>query len=67
MKNVQDGGEAIVQGFRSLGIDYIMASPGSEWSPVWEALADQQASNRPGPTFLSCAHETLAVDRKSVV
>lgn len=62
MKNVQDGGEAIVEAFRCLGIDYVMASPGSEWSAVWEAFADQQLSNRPGPTYLSCAHETLAVD-----
>ena len=30
MKNVSDGGEAVLQGFRSLGIDYVMASPGSE-------------------------------------
>lgn len=62
MKNVQDGGEAIVEAFRSLGIDYVMASPGSEWSAVWEAFANQQLTNRPGPTYLSCAHETLAVD-----
>ncbi|MEK9660618.1 MAG: thiamine pyrophosphate-dependent enzyme [Alphaproteobacteria bacterium] len=60
--NLQDGGEAIVQAFRSLGIDYVMASPGSEWSAVWEAFANQQLTNKPGPTYLSCAHETLAVD-----
>jgi acetolactate synthase-1/2/3 large subunit len=62
MKNVQDGGEAIVQAFRSLGIDYVMSSPGSEWGAVWEAFANQQLANRPGPTYLSCAHETLAVN-----
>ncbi len=62
MKNLQDGGEAIVQAFRSLGIDYVMASPGSEWSAVWEAFANQQLSNKTGPTYLSCAHETLAVN-----
>ncbi len=60
--NTLDGGEAVVQGFRSLGVDYVMASPGSEWGGVWEALARQKVSNAPGPTYLSCAHETLAVD-----
>jgi acetolactate synthase-1/2/3 large subunit len=62
MQNIQDGGEAIVDAFRRLGIDYVMSSPGSEWGSVWEAFASQQATNAPGPTYLSCAHETLAVD-----
>lgn len=62
MKNAPDGGDAVLQAFRDLGIDYVMASPGSEWGPVWEALAQQQLSNEPGPEYLSCAHETLAVD-----
>jgi hypothetical protein len=39
-----------------------MASPGSEWGSVWEAFARQKVRNTPGPTYLSCAHETLAVD-----
>ncbi len=62
MRNTTDGGDAILHGFRSLGIDYVMASPGSEWGPFWEAMAQQQLSNEPGPTYLTCAHETLAVD-----
>ncbi len=62
MTNYVDGGEAVLEAFRSLGIDYVMASPGSEWGAVWEALARQKVRNSPGPTYLSCAHETLAVD-----
>ena len=62
MKNQTDGGEAILQAFRSLGIDYIMSSPGSEWGAFWEALASQTLTNTPGPTYLTCAHETLAVN-----
>ena len=62
MKNQSDGGEAILQAFRSLGIDYVMSSPGSEWGAVWEALDRQKLSNSPGPSYLSCAHETLAVN-----
>ena len=29
---------------------------------MWEAFARQADSNTAGPTFLSCAHETLAVN-----
>ena len=62
MKNTLDGGEAVVQALRSLGCDYVMASPGSEWGSVWEAFARQDVANAPGPKYFSCAHETLAVD-----
>ena len=62
MKNTLDGGEAILQGFRSLQLDYIFSSPGSEWGSVWEALARQTVDKTKGPTYLSCWHETLAVD-----
>jgi acetolactate synthase-1/2/3 large subunit len=60
--NVVDGGEAILQACRDLGIDYIFTSPGSDWGPVWEALARQKLNDVPGPGYLSCGHETLAVD-----
>ena len=62
MKNYHDGGEAIVEAFRNLGVDYIMSSPGSEWSPVWEAMARQKVEKNRGPTFIDCWHETVAVD-----
>jgi len=62
MKNTLDGGEAILEGFRNLDIDYIMSSPGSEWGSVWEALARQKVNGVKGPEYLSCWHETLAVD-----
>lgn len=60
--NALDGGEAILQAFRNLGIDYVISSPGSEWAPFWEALARQQTTNTPGPTYIDCGHETLAVN-----
>src|SRR3977135_3165381 len=62
MKNYLDGGEAILEAFRKLKIDYIMSSPGSEWSPVWEALTRQKLDNKPGPAFVESWHETLAVN-----
>ena len=57
-----DGGEAILQAFRSLGVDYIISSPGSEWAPVWEALARQRINETAGPRYINCWHETLAVN-----
>jgi acetolactate synthase I/II/III large subunit len=56
-----DGGEALLEACRDLGVDYIFSSPGSEWAPVWEALARARAANTPGPTYLDLTHETLAV------
>ena len=61
-KNTPDGGEAILQALRALDIDYVITSPGSEWGSLWEAFARQDASGVPGPKYLSCGHETLAVD-----
>ena len=59
---IHDGGEAILEAFRNLGVDYIISSPGSEWAPVWEALARQRINETPGPRYINCWHETLAVD-----
>ena len=61
-KPVTDGGEAIAQALRDLGIDYVFSSPGSEYAPVWEAFARQKVSNLAGPVFLNTSHEMLAVD-----
>ena len=56
-----DGGEAVLQAFRNLGVDYIISSPGSEWPAVWEALARQKTNEIDGPKYIDCWHETLAV------
>ena len=61
LKNIQDGGEAILEALRSLNVEYVISSPGSEWPSVWEALARQKKHGTPGPTYLDCGHETLAV------
>jgi acetolactate synthase I/II/III large subunit len=44
-----DGGDAVLQAATDLGADYIFSSAGSEWAPVWEALArrDAAAAARP--------------------
>jgi acetolactate synthase-1/2/3 large subunit len=67
-----DGGEAVLQACRDLGADYIFSSAGSEWAPVWEALARRAERGEGGrgeggheedpaqPRYLDLAHETLA-------
>jgi thiamine pyrophosphate-dependent acetolactate synthase large subunit-like protein len=62
MQNRLDGGEALLEAFRSLGVDFIVSSPGSEWAPLWEAVARQKTSGSAGPRYIDVWHETLAVD-----
>jgi thiamine pyrophosphate-dependent acetolactate synthase large subunit-like protein len=57
-----DGGEAVLEAFRALKIDYVFSSPGSEWGPFWEALGRQKLAGSNSPAFVSCWHEVLAVD-----
>ncbi len=59
---VMDGGEAILQACRDMDMDYIVSSPGSDWGSVWEALGRQKLAGVKGPKYLSCGHETLAVN-----
>src|SRR5579863_6310541 len=66
-----DGGDAVLQAARDLGAEYIFSSAGSEWAPVWEALARRDAADAAavlagealadGPRYLDLTHETLAV------
>jgi acetolactate synthase-1/2/3 large subunit len=61
-----DGGDAVLRAAEDLGADYIFSSAGSEWAPVWEALARRDAASGSGagpggPRYLDLAHETLAV------
>src|SRR4051812_36085975 len=52
------GSQAILHGLRSMGIEAIFASPGSDWAPLWEALAsDSWWSSR----FISSRHEETAM------
>jgi acetolactate synthase I/II/III large subunit len=56
-----DGGTALVEAFRACRADYIFCCSGSEWAPVWEALARQQLTDKSGPQYLDLWHETVAV------
>jgi acetolactate synthase I/II/III large subunit len=60
MPDALDGGEALLEAFRALGIEHVFSSPGSEWAPAWEAFARQRRDGRPGPVYHDLTHETLA-------
>src|SRR2546427_5515723 len=55
------GGKALVKIFERAGVDYIFSSPGTEWPPVWEALAEAQERGVNRPRYINCRHEALAV------
>jgi len=61
MTDRQDGGEAVLAALRALSVEHIFSSPGSEWAPVWEALARQRRDSVEGPRYHDLTHETLAV------
>ena len=44
MKNYLDGGDAILEAIRDLKVEYILSSPGTEWSSVWQAMSTASVS-----------------------
>ena len=58
------GAEAVLRVLRSMGVERIFASPGSDWAPLWEALA---MPHQPGefPDYVSSRHEETAVGMAS--
>ncbi|MBI4318884.1 MAG: hypothetical protein HY675_10360 [Chloroflexi bacterium] len=52
--------DAVLDVFRAYGVEYIFSSPGTEWSPVWDALARASAEGK-GPCYFDTRHEDLAV------
>jgi acetolactate synthase-1/2/3 large subunit len=54
------GAEALLRALRAMGVERIFASPGSDWAPLWEALAGDYA---PGevPQYVSSRHEETAL------
>ncbi len=55
------GAEAVLDILRNYDVEYIFASPGSEWPPIWEQLARQKAQGVKGPVYLNTRHENLAI------
>jgi acetolactate synthase-1/2/3 large subunit len=52
------GAQAILRGLRSMGVEAIFASPGSDWAPLWEALANDSWW---APRYISSRHEETAI------
>ncbi|MFQ5852139.1 MAG: thiamine pyrophosphate-binding protein [Candidatus Binatia bacterium] len=59
------GAETLLRVLASMGVERIFASPGSEWSPVWEYLAKAKAKSEGAPLYLSSRHEETAVGMAS--
>lgn len=55
------GAEVFLDILRGYGVEAIFSSPGSEWPPLWEALARQEAQGLGGPKYYNARHEDLAV------
>src|SRR5438105_1297843 len=58
------GAEALLRALAAMGVERIFASPGSDWAPLWEALAAPWAS-REAPAYISSRHEETAVGMAS--
>jgi acetolactate synthase-1/2/3 large subunit len=55
------GGELLAELLERHGVEYIFCSPGTEWAPVWEALARRRAEGNEVLRYINCRHEMLAV------
>src|SRR5882724_7009524 len=53
------GAEAVLRVLRAMGVERIFASPGSDWAPLWEALAKPYAAGEV-PEYISSRHEETA-------
>ncbi len=54
------GAEALLRVLRVTGVECIFASPGSDWAPLWEALARPHGADE-FPAYVSSRHEETAV------
>ena len=57
------GAQSILRVLGKMGVEKIFASPGSEWSPLWEALAEPGVEGM--PQYYSTRHEEIAVGMAS--
>lgn len=55
--------ELLLRALRAMGVERIYASPGSDWAPVWDALAGLPADAV--PEYVSLRHEETAVSMAS--
>jgi acetolactate synthase-1/2/3 large subunit len=58
------GAEALLRALRAMGVERIYASPGSDWAPLWEALAKPYQEGEV-PQYISSRHEETAIGMAS--
>src|SRR5258706_3511420 len=58
------GAEALLRALRAMGVEAIFDSQGSDWAPLWEALAIPHAPDE-FPDYVSTRHEESAVGMAS--
>jgi len=54
------GAESLLRALRAMGVERIFASPGSDWAPLWEALARPHDGGE-FPEYISSRHEETAI------
>ncbi len=54
------GAEALLRALRAMGVERIYASPGTDWAPLWEALARPYQEGEV-PQYISSRHEETAI------
>jgi acetolactate synthase I/II/III large subunit len=57
---VEEAAEGYVEILHRYGVDYVFASPGTEFVPVWEYLAKYNEAGK-GPFYMNTRHEGLSV------
>src|SRR2546430_16876939 len=57
------GAQTMLRVLGEMGVERIFASPGSEWSPLWEALAEPGVESM--PLYMSTRHEEVALGMAS--
>jgi len=57
------GAQSMLRVLGKMGVEKIFASPGSEWSPLWEALAEPGVEGM--PQYYSTRHEEVAIGMAS--
>jgi acetolactate synthase-1/2/3 large subunit len=55
------GGDILLDLFKLHGVEYIFCSPGTEWVPVWENLAQNLNRGDKSINYINCRDETLAI------
>jgi len=57
----RSGAEVFLQVLRNMGVEKLFGCSGTEWAPLWEALARQKAEGIPGPDYLLARHEDTTI------